>query len=62
MTAPDVPFGLSPRSRVYGVFEHREQIKTLREHLGGLRLAASDITVLEGQAGIDALDLIGLAA
>ena len=59
MTGPDIPFGLSPQPRVYGVFEHHEQVETLSGILGRLGFSASEMAVLEGQSGIEALDLSG---
>lgn len=59
MTGPDVPFGLSPLPRMYGVFEYQAQVETLRGTLGKLGFSASEKTVLEGQSGIRTLDLSG---
>ena len=59
MTAAHSPFGLSPRPRVYGVFARTRQIEVLQSALRSMGIPTSEITVLEGESGILALDLSG---
>ena len=59
MTATHSPFGLSPRPRVYGVFARTGQIEVLQSALSSLGIPTSEITVLDGESGIQALDLSG---
>ena len=59
MTEADVPFGLSPRPRVYGIFAHSGQMEALRRSIAAVGLTAANMPLLEGQSGIEALDLSG---